>query len=112
MNISGKLNILVVDNKKENLFAMSALLDDFDVNIITATGGDDTLREILNYDFALILMDVHMPEMDRLETPKIIHSQINTSIIFISARKIDIKAGFAFPVKIANVVGLTSQNQY
>ena len=46
--LSKKPNILIVDDVKENLLAQSALLEDFDVNVITAIDGNEALAEVLN----------------------------------------------------------------
>ena len=62
--LSKKPNILIVDDVKENLLAQSALLEDFDVNVITAIDGNEALAEVLKHDFALIIMDVQMPVME------------------------------------------------
>lgn len=85
MTSSEKLNILIVDDKKENLLAITCLLEDFDVNIVTSTSGNEALAKVLKYDFVLVLMDVQMPVMDGFETATIMHAQVKTPIIFITA---------------------------
>jgi len=55
---SSDINILIVDDKPENLLAIEAVLDVFDVNIVKASSGNEALGKLLNNDFALILLDV------------------------------------------------------
>jgi len=87
--LSKKPNILIVDDVKENLLAQSALLEDFDVNVITAIDGNEALAEVLKHDFALIIMDVQMPVMDGFETATIMRTQVNTPIIFVTAISVE-----------------------
>ena len=77
--------ILLVDDRKENLNALSNLLDEFGAEIYTATSGNKALELILKHEFALILLDVQMPNMDGFETARIMRSRIDTPIIFITA---------------------------
>ena len=59
-------NILVVDDDAKSLLAMDALLAGPGRNIVTARSGADALRELTGREFALILLDVRMPEMGRI----------------------------------------------
>jgi signal transduction histidine kinase len=83
-----KTNILVVDDVLENLVALEAILDQLNLNIVKATSGSEALRYLLEYEFAVILLDMYMPEMDGLETAKLIRlreNSKNTPIIFLTA---------------------------
>lgn len=84
-----KPNILIVDDKKQNLLALTKILRDFDANIISATDGNEALQMILKHEFALVLMDVQMPVMDGLEAAKIMRMEIQTPIIFLTAVSTD-----------------------
>ncbi|MFH2130546.1 MAG: response regulator, partial [bacterium] len=84
-HIPGKPKILLVDDRQENLDALLHLLEDFEADLLTATSGNTALELILKHEFALILMDVQMPETDGYETAHMIHSRIDTPIIFITA---------------------------
>ena len=62
-----KSKILIVDDKVENLVAFKKILEDVDAEVITKTNGNDALKTLLNYSFALIILDVMMPVMDGFE---------------------------------------------
>lgn len=80
--------ILAVDDRTENLTALAAVLDALPVEVVPVTSGQAALKELLNHDFALILLDVVMPEMDGFETAEHIKSRPRTRdipIIFLTA---------------------------
>ncbi len=80
--------ILVVDDKEENLFAISMLLKETGAEIIRAGSGNDALIASLNHDFSLAILDVQMPEMDGYELAQYLRSEEKTKnipIIFLSA---------------------------
>lgn len=80
--------ILAVDDREENLVALAAVLDALPVDVVSVSSGHDALRELLNDEFALILLDVVMPEMDGFETAGHIKSRARTRdipIIFLTA---------------------------
>ncbi|MDK2955592.1 MAG: hypothetical protein PWQ57_1088 [Desulfovibrionales bacterium] len=82
------VDVLVVDDHAENLMAMEAVLADLCVQTHTAKSGLEALGLALKYDFALILLDVQMPEMDGFETATLLRSRKKTQetpIIFITA---------------------------
>ena len=81
-------SILVVDDEPLNLRAMEALLLAPDCQVETANSGAEALRRILRTDFALILLDVRMPEMDGFETAALIRKlkrSRHTPIVFLTA---------------------------
>jgi two-component system, cell cycle response regulator len=83
-----KIKILVVDDRPENLLAIEAVLDRPDLSIVTATSGNKALGLVLEHNFALILLDVQMPEMDGFEVAELIRSSEKTRhipIIFVTA---------------------------
>ena len=82
------MNILVVDDKPANLLALRKILAKPGLNIVEATSGNDALALLLEHDFALILLDVQMPDMDGFETAEIIRGNEETKnipIIFVTA---------------------------
>ncbi len=83
-----KPEILIVDDRAENLLAMERLLEDVDAEIYTASSGNDALSLVLDHDFALILLDVQMPDMDGFETAEMIRlsdEKAHIPIIFVTA---------------------------
>ncbi len=85
-------NILIVDDRPENLLALHAVLDSPEYNLVEAPSGEAALKEILDKDFALILMDVQMPGLSGLETAVLIKKRERSEfipIIFITAVMMD-----------------------
>jgi signal transduction histidine kinase/CheY-like chemotaxis protein len=88
MTAEPKINILVVDDLPEKLLTMQAILDDPGYNIVNVGSGREALRRLLDQDFAVILLDVNMPDMDGLETAALIRQRkrsARTPIIFVTA---------------------------
>src|SRR5918999_4517265 len=84
----GKVSILLVDDRPEKLLALEAVLEDLGQNVVRAYSGREALRQVLNRDFAVILLDVNMPGMDGFETASLIRqrkSSQHVPIIFITA---------------------------
>ena len=80
--------ILIVDDQEMNIYAMEQVLKNVGAEIFTAKSGNEALSRILYHDFALILMDVQMPEMNGFEAAEIIRSNDETKytpIIFVTA---------------------------
>ncbi|MDE3724406.1 MULTISPECIES: response regulator [Nocardiopsis] len=87
-----KANILLVDDRDENLIALEAALTSLDQNLIRAGSGEEALKHLLGTDFAVILLDVVMPGMDGFETAAHIKQREKTKdvpIIFLTAQEID-----------------------
>jgi two-component system, sporulation sensor kinase E len=83
-----KVNILMVDDHPENLLALEAVLTSPNYNLISANSGKEALKCMLQYDFAVILLDVQMPGMNGFDTAKLIKAREKTKhipIIFITA---------------------------
>src|SRR6266545_4938760 len=81
-------NILLVDDRPENLLALEGILEPLGQNLINAHSGEDALRQLLLHDVALILLDVQMPELDGFETAALIKRRERTRhvpIIFVTA---------------------------
>jgi signal transduction histidine kinase len=82
------VNILVVDDRDENLVAVEAVLSDPGYRLVRARSGREALKEVLDQDFALILLDVVMPGVDGYETATLIRERPRsrqTPIIFLTA---------------------------
>ena len=83
-----RARILIVDDLPEKLLVYSSLLEDIDAEIIQARSGTEALKRVLEGSFAVILLDVNMPDIDGLETATLIRGHRNgrqTPIIFITA---------------------------
>ena len=83
-----KVNILLVDDQPGKLLAHESVLAELGQNIVKASSGREALRCLLKDDFAVILLDVNMPEMDGFETAALIRERKrseHTPIIFVTA---------------------------
>ncbi len=80
--------ILMVDDHAPNLMALAAILDPLGQDLVLANSGEEALRQLLDSDFALILMDVQMPGIDGIQTAKLIKDRPRNRhipIIFLTA---------------------------
>src|SRR5499427_6300871 len=83
-----KVNILLVDDRRENLLALEGILKSLDQNLVQAMSGAQALKFLLRNDAAVILLDVEMPDMDGFQTATLIRERGRTShtpIIFLTA---------------------------
>ncbi len=81
-------NVLLVDDRPENLLALEAILEPLGQTLVCAHSGEDALRQLLRHDVAVILLDVQMPELDGFETAQLIKQRERTRhvpIIFVTA---------------------------
>src|SRR5262249_19001778 len=88
MDNSEVVNILVVDDVQEKRLVYEAVLAPLGQNLVTAKSGREALRYLLDREFAVILLDVHMPDIDGFETAAMIRSRrqtAHTPIIFVTA---------------------------
>jgi CheY-like chemotaxis protein len=74
MDSLDKAYILIVDDNPKSLTAIGSVLKEFEHLTIFATSAREALRHVLRYNFAVILLDVQMPEMDGFETARLIRS--------------------------------------
>src|ERR1700719_2265379 len=83
-----KVKILLVDDNPDNLVSIEAALDTLNEELVSARSGTEALRYLLDNDFAAILLDVKMPDMDGFETAELIRSRKrsqHTPILFLTA---------------------------
>ena len=83
-----RVNILLVDDRQENLLALEAILEPLGQNLVRVTSGAAALKSVLANEFATILLDVQMPGMNGFEVAEIIKSRERSRtipIIFLSA---------------------------
>src|SRR6476620_8011946 len=82
------VNVLIVDDQPGKLLTYRAILDGIDANLVAAESARSALDQLLRSEFALVLIDVCMPELDGFELAAMIrdHPRFErTSIIFVSA---------------------------
>ncbi|MBI2909987.1 MAG: response regulator [Chloroflexi bacterium] len=83
-----RVNILLVDDQSENLLALEAALGSLGENLVKALSGREALRRVLADDYAVVLLDVRMPDLDGFETAAIMRERDRTRytpIIFLTA---------------------------
>jgi signal transduction histidine kinase len=83
-----RVNILLVDDRPENLLALEAILEPLGQDLIRANSGPEALKRVLEIDLSVILLDVQMPGMNGFEVAEIIKSRERSRtipIIFLSA---------------------------
>lgn len=88
MSAPSPTKILVVDDVPDRLIAMQAILEELGQQIVTVTSGREALRRLLHEEFAVILLDVNMPDLDGFETAALIRQRKrseHTPIIFVTA---------------------------
>ncbi len=89
--------ILIVDDRPENLLSLEELLSDQGYELVRASSGNEALRLTLKQEFALVLLDVQMPEMDGFETAELMRVNPKTRhipIIFVTAGFKDLQFQF------------------
>src|SRR5688572_11837567 len=83
-----KARILVVDDDERNAFAITTALEDLGQILVVARSGEEALKQLLRQDFAVILLDLHMPGMDGYETAALIRARQRSRhipIVFLTA---------------------------
>src|SRR5438445_189074 len=83
-----RVDILIVDDTAAQRMAVESVLAELGENIVAVDSGREALRHLLDHDVAVILLDVNMPEMDRVETAAMIRQRPrtrNVPIIFLTA---------------------------
>ena len=88
MASDAKANVLIVDDRPENLLAMESILEGLEQNLVRAASAREALRYLLTEDVALIILDVQMPGVNGFELAELIRERERTQhtpIIFVSA---------------------------
>ena len=86
------VNVLLVDDRPENLLVMETILADLNQNLVCAASAREALKFLLVEDVALILLDVQMPGLSGFEFAELIRERERTQhtpIIFVSATSVD-----------------------
>jgi signal transduction histidine kinase len=93
-NYTEKINLLIVDDRPENVIALEALLQRDDINLISTTLPNEALRICWEMDISIAMVDVQMPGMDGFELVEILKSNPRTKdivIIFVTAISMETK---------------------
>lgn len=83
-----RARVLIVDDDERNAYAASEALEVLGHELVVARSGEEALRLLLTQEFAVILLDLHMPGMDGYETAKLIREHPrtrDTPIVFVTA---------------------------
>jgi signal transduction histidine kinase len=87
-----KVSILLVDDQPQRLVAYRAILANLDLDLVCARSGREALEHLMGHEFAVVLLDVSMPDMDGFEAAKLIHEHPRfekTPIIFVTGVHLD-----------------------
>src|SRR5436309_14716017 len=87
-SVKTPINILLVDDEPRNLTALETILDSPDYHLTKAQSGQEALLALLAGNFALLVLDIHMPGMSGLELAQIVKERKKTQhipIIFLTA---------------------------
>jgi signal transduction histidine kinase len=85
--ITGKVNILLVDDQPARLLTYQSILAELNQNLVSASSGLEALDKLMRDEFAVVLLDVSMPDMDGFEAARLIHEHPRfqrTPIIFVT----------------------------
>ena len=91
--------LLIVDDRPENLLAFRVILEDLGEELVMALSGHEALEQAAAHDFAVILLDVHMPDMDGFEAARLMRTNersAGTPIIFLTAYADDLHEAEAY----------------
>jgi len=87
MAIDDRVNILLVDDQPARLLTYQTILSELGQNLVLAHSGREALDKLMHDEFAVVLLDVSMPDMDGFETAELIHAHPRfekTPIIFVT----------------------------
>src|ERR1700694_3546437 len=87
MGANEKVNILLVEDQPARLLTYQSVLSELGQNLVCAHSGVEALDKLMREEFALVLLDVSMPDMDGFEAARLIHEHPRfekTPIIFVT----------------------------
>jgi signal transduction histidine kinase len=87
MGVGEKVNVLLVDDQPARLLTYETILSELGLNLVRAGSGREALEKLMKDEFAVVLLDVNMPDMDGFETATLIHQHPRferTPIIFVT----------------------------
>src|SRR6202049_1151685 len=86
-DMTEKVNILLVDDQPARLLTYQSVLSELGQNLVAVRSGAEALEKLMQQEFAVVLLDVSMPDMDGFETAELIHDHPRferTPIIFVT----------------------------
>ena len=90
--MTAPVRVLAVDDRRENLIALQAILEGLPIEVVPVTSGEEALKRLLVQDYAVILLDARMPGMDGFETAQHVKQRERTRhipIVFLTAGDYD-----------------------
>src|SRR5581483_7177170 len=87
MGLNNKVNVLLVDDQPARLLTYESILSELGQNLVRAGSGLEALEKLMKDEFAVVLLDVSMPDMDGFEAASLIHEHPRfekTPIIFVT----------------------------
>src|SRR6201986_3514352 len=87
MGVNSKVNVLLVDDQPARVLTYETILSDLGPNLVRAGSGLEALEQLMKDEFAVVLLDVSMPDMDGFEAATLIHQHPRfekTPIIFVT----------------------------
>jgi len=87
MSVSDKVSVLLVDDQQQRLLTYETILSELNLNLVSAHSGLEALEKLMKQEFAVVLLDVSMPDMDGFEAATLIHQHPRferTPIIFVT----------------------------
>ena len=104
---SDRVNILVVDDQPSKLLVFQTILEELEQNVVAVSSGAEALQQVLAKDFAVILLDVNMPDMDGYETATLIRKRKRSAhvpIIFVTSYADEIHSSKGYSLGAADYV--------
>lgn len=101
VDADGGVSVLIVDDNPGKILALETAIAPLGVRIVTAASGREALRQMLDHEFATVVLDVNMPGMDGFETAQLVRGRprsAHTPIIFVSAvnlADVDVLRGYS-----------------
>ena len=102
-----RARILIVDDLHEKRLAYGAILEGLEAELVNAASGEEALKRVLDQEFAVILLDVHMPGMDGLETAELLRQHRNarhTPIILVTAYADDVQRARGYELGVVDYI--------
>ena len=102
-----RARILIVDDLPEKVLAYGVILEGLEAELVSAGSGEEALKRVLEQEFAVILLDVHMPGMDGLETAELLRQHRNarhTPIILVTAYADDVQRARGYELGVVDYI--------